>query len=263
MDASKKEQLEQKGALVLLLVFALVLGSTLKNMGIIGGKKKKAQVEDLKELAHVVDDLPGAMKGRRTEAIIESFQESLVVTEETEESGLELELPGYAYKALKERDPLRPALYPALYEVVERIEAAVRTPSGSREPLGSPRRQQPQAVQPPELVQLQGILWDGDNPQVILQGEVYGLGDLLAGSARIVAITKQGVTVNKEGRFFRMGVARGGRSEEETLSWKLVAAPTLDVDFDKGSSMAAESISLDPEDFLLGMPNRAPLLEGR
>lgn len=58
-------------------------------------------------------------------------------------------------------------------------------------------------------VTIQGVLWNSDVPQVIIDGEVYKIGDKLKTiDAKIYRIEKNRVFIFYEGRLYDMGVAK-------------------------------------------------------
>ncbi len=53
---------------------------------------------------------------------------------------------------------------------------------------------------------IEGILWGGDNPQTIINGEVYRVGDTIKGvEAKILRIEKNTVLISYGDRIFTMG----------------------------------------------------------
>ncbi|MBI4323619.1 MAG: hypothetical protein HY596_05030 [Candidatus Omnitrophica bacterium] len=50
-------------------------------------------------------------------------------------------------------------------------------------------------------VSVEGMFWGGPRPQVLIDGQLYDIGDTVGGS-RIAAITREGVTVVKQGETF-------------------------------------------------------------
>jgi len=58
-------------------------------------------------------------------------------------------------------------------------------------------------------IAIQGVLWNSDVPQVIIDGEVYKAGDKLKTvDAKIYKIDKNRVFIFYEGRLYDMGVAK-------------------------------------------------------
>jgi hypothetical protein len=88
------------------------------------------------------------------------------------------------YQAESLRDPLKSLLPPA----------PPPTP-----PPSAAKAAPPPAV--PPSASLQGMLWGGLQPRAIINGEVYHVGDVVAG-AKIVAIDPVGVTVDVSGTTF-------------------------------------------------------------
>ncbi len=89
------------------------------------------------------------------------------------------------------------------------------TASSFRDPLVSllpaPKAEPPPAegaaqIRPPETpvapaVSVKGMFWGGPHPQVLIDGQLYNIGDTVGGS-QIVAIAREGVTVVKQGATF-------------------------------------------------------------
>ncbi len=92
------------------------------------------------------------------------------------------------------RDPFLPQL-PIVKEINERpVEPGPKIDDNNRKPPAvSP--QQPKLprvpVKPPAL-KVQGIIWDSDRPQAIINGEIVDVGQVVA-DAKIVSIQKEGV----------------------------------------------------------------------
>ena len=69
-------------------------------------------------------------------------------------------------------------------------------------------------VKPPSLA-ISGLIWGGMRPQAIVNGKVYGVGDEVQG-ARIIEITREGVTVEVGGVSFTVNPAATRRRMAST-----------------------------------------------
>ena len=93
---------------------------------------------------------------------------------------------------------------------------SLRDPMKSLLPPPAPPPVSPQAgakpaapvIMPPAAT-LEGMLWGGSQPRAILNGEVYQVGDFVAG-AKIVSIDRNGVTVEVSGTTFELRPVIGG-----------------------------------------------------
>jgi type II secretory pathway component PulC len=66
----------------------------------------------------------------------------------------------------------------------------------------------PAAVSPPQ-VKIEGVLWDSDMPQVIIDGDVYKVGDTLKRvKAKVYKIERNKVFIFYSGRLFEMGIGK-------------------------------------------------------
>ena len=93
-----------------------------------------------------------------------------------------------AYDAESLRDPMK--------SLLPQPTAVQATSSQGQKVIAAP----PPAPTPPKGA-LQGMVWGTGNPQAIIDGEVYRVGDMMKG-AKIVAITPDGVTVETQGTSF-------------------------------------------------------------
>lgn len=76
-------------------------------------------------------------------------------------------------------------------------------------PVGSPRP--PVREIPLPKMTIQGVLWGTEMPQVLIDGEVYKVGDDVRG-AKIYDIKKNKVTIVFQGRPHELGVTKAGGS---------------------------------------------------
>ena len=103
------------------------------------------------------------------------------------------------YHASGLRDPFKSYL-PERWQKVVPPPPAVRNPEPPL--LPSPPRA------PTLQFNIEGLLWGGPEPQVIIDHEVYGIGDVVQG-ATITAIGPEGVQMELQGQILRMGIKVG------------------------------------------------------
>ena len=120
---------------------------------------------------------------------------------ETEEKSGVVEKPGIKYKAAKSRDPFKPQLFIPKEKVDKKeVEKEVKVEE-LIEPTGP-------KVSELFSLSIQGIIWNSDNPLVIINNKVLQKGEFLLVSkgeeldAKIIIsdIDKDGVTINYAGR---------------------------------------------------------------
>ncbi len=77
------------------------------------------------------------------------------------------------------------------------------------EDIDRPRRIVEEEIRLPELVAVQGVLWGTLNPQAVIGGKVYSVGDKIEGvDAVIVRIQENVVFISYAGRIFRETVRK-------------------------------------------------------
>lgn len=94
-----------------------------------------------------------------------------------------IERPAAGYTSDSLRDPFKPYL--------------------QREEKGAPSGESPGEEIPPDLV-VQGIIWGSSLPQAIINNTVVKVGDMIE-EARILEISKEGVTVFFKNRQYKLG----------------------------------------------------------
>ena len=104
-----------------------------------------------------------------------------------------IELPVFAYTADKLEDPFASKL-PKLHASAPEVTV------GAGQPVTSP------PMQPPHL-SVQGLVWGGAVPEVIIDGAVYTVGDTVHG-AKVLSIDREGITVELQGSTFAFGVSK-------------------------------------------------------
>lgn len=80
-------------------------------------------------------------------------------------------------------------------------------------PIQQPKEgaQTQQVTQTAPAISIEGVLWDSDKPQAIIDGDVYKVGDTLKRTdAKIYKIEKNKVSIFYGGRLFEMGISKKG-----------------------------------------------------
>ena len=196
MESARKEKLEQRGVLVLLAVFAIVLVSTLRGIGLFGHKPAPGpMVEGVSKEAQ----RPAEATGQHPAGEAGQGSGELAGGPVVQVEGIAM--PAVDYVADMSHDPLRSAFY---------VPEAGEAPQSEVSSLPLPPEPEPTipaAVGLPSI-NIQGVLWGSANPQVIIDGKVYEIGDSIGGG-RILSIERDGVTVERWGATFR-AKKRGG-----------------------------------------------------
>ena len=195
MDATKKVTHEQRIVIGLVVVFAVVLVSTLKQMGILGRRsvglgrqpQVSAQPPNLMLPPKVGQISPSPEATHRVQT-----QDPVAAAPKSLDSG-GMTKPSYVAHSL--RDPLKSLLLP---------QPASGVPdSGRAEPLSQSisRATTGDVPIPPAsfpVLDIQGMVWGGTESQAIINHKVYAVGEQVSGM-RIVSIDRNGVTVEREG----------------------------------------------------------------
>ena len=172
MDVKKKETLEKSLVLGLLGIFAVTLVTgPLKHLGLMGQSATAAVAP--------AGGMPGQTAGLGQEP---SSASSSPTTSQTSE----VQPVAALYSAGELRDPFESQLPKPPAPVV--AETAGASDSAEAAP----------AIPPPPALHVTGLLWGGPAPQAIVDGQVYGVDDLVAGE-KIIAIDHHGVTVDHYG----------------------------------------------------------------
>jgi hypothetical protein len=182
MDASRKTTLEQRLVIVLLVIFAVVLLNSLKTLR--GSGKPKTQAAN--PITAVQQSIPKVVRQLR-----EQIEE--VTHQAQAPRGDAADHPASApvqYTASNLRDPL--------ISLLPKEDQAGQGKPGKADRTSPP----PPPAQPP-AVAVQGMVWGGPRPQALIDGELYEVGDAVQG-ARIVAIDRNGVTVELQGSTFHL-----------------------------------------------------------
>lgn len=104
-----------------------------------------------------------------------------------------------AYSQGKYKDPFA-SLLP---QEVKETETVDRKPGEKRAVVAETEEPLPSLV-------LQGVLWGGDFPQVIIEGDVYRVGDKLKNlDARIFKIEKNTVFISYGAKIYKIKVGKG------------------------------------------------------
>lgn len=201
-DAAKKARFEQRAVLGLLVVFLVVLAGSLKNVGLLRGRRAPApQTVAFIQHVDVSKTLPETFKEHWQR--MEPQQE--VATQTLRPASAALSAP--LYNAHDLRDPLESLLPEVPKAPVEEAAANAHQPLHVERPMPSLR--------------VEGLWWETQQPRAIINGEVYGIGDQVSG-ATIRAIGRDGVTLEFDGRFVQVEMATGksGGVGSQTSQWR-------------------------------------------
>lgn len=176
MTMNAKKPVAVKSGILLALVLLLVISLKVAGKGFGRADQDRPMAQPL--TVTVAEHL------KRLEAPFESLTVSPPAPQPSAE-------PLYTASAL--RDPLQSLLPPE-----ESAAMSTTTDATAAMPM-------PQAPQPPPVVALQGVFWGGAVPTAIINGQVYGIGDTVAG-ATIRAIDRRGIELEFQGVSYLMTV---------------------------------------------------------
>lgn len=196
MDPTRKVRMEQILVVVLLVVFVLALKVMLGNFGA-SHKATPAQKPRATSSAQA-----------HQKDLLAQFAEPPPAATANAESTNGAATPGAGaeYTAESFRDPF-----------ISLLPAEPARPTG----LASAAKSAP-VTQPPPVV-VQGLIWGGAQPQAVIDGETFKVGDTVKG-ARITAIDRRGVTIELEGETFQLTTAGpqqelAGRQRQDVYSY--------------------------------------------
>lgn len=173
LDPKHKLLLEQLAVASLLLVFGATLFGAVKKQGMLGGKPP-ASVQAF------VDDARVAVG--ETGKAVDAYVKEMLQQAPAPSAGGSTAAPVRTYTAEALRDPLQSMLpVPVTASMAEGGDGAPVVPSVEFPP-----------------VTVQGVIWGGLRPQVIIEDHVYDVGDTVSG-ARIKAIARNGITLELDG----------------------------------------------------------------
>ena len=177
MDVAKKEALEKKAVVVLAGVFVVIFAvGPLRRMGLFSRPAPAAGQGGAVAPTESVNVQPiGAM----VQAIWQ--KNSSGAPAQSQEEPVTAAPP--LYDAQNLRDPMQ-VLLPAPPVPV----APIAGNPGSTQVATEPH------LDPPPVLKVQGVVWGGPDPKVIIDGRIYGVNDIVKGM-RIVAIERGGMTV--------------------------------------------------------------------
>ena len=174
LDPKHKLVLEQLAVASLLLVFGATLFGALKKQGMLGGKPP-ASVQAFVEDARVAVGETGKA--------VDAYVKEMLQQAPAPSAGGSTAAPVRTYTAEALRDPLQSMLpVPVTASMAEGGDG-----SGSVVP----------SVEFPPVT-VQGVIWGGARPQVIIEDHVYDVGDTVSG-VRIKAIARDGITLELDG----------------------------------------------------------------
>ncbi|MDP3722128.1 MAG: hypothetical protein Q8R91_01355 [Candidatus Omnitrophota bacterium] len=191
MDAQRKTQLEQRVVTGLFVVFAAVLFvGPLKSMGLF--RRQAAQGPSTPEATPTAPPreqaqapgLPGGQTGVP--------QQSPAASPAT--------APVVRYTAHDLRDPLKSLLYA---RQASASQGKIRQEAAQLVGAGIP----PEPVPPLPQLTVQGLWWGSEQPQAIINGNVYGVHETVDG-ARILSIGRDGVVIEWAGQAIHLTTQR-------------------------------------------------------
>ena len=198
MDGQRKAKLEQRAIGVLVVVFGVMLTGALRSVGVFGRHVVRTAVSSPK---HSVRPEQPTLR-----VAVEEYRKRMEPQPEAPVPVLVAEPPPEpTYTAYELRDPLR-SLLPREPEPEREVDIPI-DPS-----MASGGESSPRAL--PNLV-VQGVWWGGGEPKAIINDEVYGVGDTVAG-ATVTAIDGTGVSIDFSGETLHLAPAR--QSTGQTLS---------------------------------------------
>lgn len=180
MNAQQKTQFEQRAVIGLAVIFmaALFFGPAGRMLVPRGAKLPTPH-------------LPTASAPGSLPTLIQQYQARLEpLLNEPEPVSRPAAAAQISYSAQNLRDPFLSLLPPD-----PTAQAAARG-SGV---AASARPALPKPPAPPPVIKVQGVIWGGPAPKAIVEGKLYGIGDVIKG-AKIVSIDRQGITMEHEGR---------------------------------------------------------------
>ena len=180
MDSAKKVDFEKKAVISLLGVFVIVLVvGPLRSMGLI-----KIPVGASAKAASPV----GSVKV--TKPLGDMMRDSWDRMDPTKQDSMTSAAPAKAaarYTAQDSRDPMK-SLFPV--ELAHEAATSVKAvPVVEKKP------------DPPPMLLLNGIVWGGPSPRVLINKKVYGVGDEVQG-VKVLMIQRGSIIVDHQGRQF-------------------------------------------------------------
>ena len=229
-----KEKKQQVMVLALLGVFAVVLMSSLKSLGVFGRKPQPAT--PVTAASQTSDQRADAVTQGAGEVDLETVLEG----EPASAEGNGIPMPTIQYAADVTRDPLMAAFH-VQNHTTPAEPAEGTSPDADSVPDVAPRR----GLGPPSIA-IEGLIWRGRNPLVIIDGKIYQLGDMI-GQSRIVAIDRDGLTVDLWGARFRTAMRKGPDSRGVN-GWEPVEPPRTVTSMAKpGDGMGLSRVGETPE----------------
>ena len=202
MDAAKKVELRKRIVIALAGVFAVALFiGPLRSLGLFARTAPAAENETA-DLSQPLDAL--LRQGPQQVAQLDASRQATPAP---------VSAPRYTAQGL--RDPLA-SLLPDPSQLAHPGQSP--SESSADQVAASTGPQAGAAPLAPQL-KVQGMVWGGAEPQAIINGRVYGLGDAVGGGGKVFAIDREGVTVAYQGEMRRYApasmsaerVASGGR----------------------------------------------------
>lgn len=186
MPGKAKVQREQMIMGALLLVFAVILARSLKQLGLLG---KQPSAAAQKTVDAVEPEAPATTMKSAARDYRENFEPK---TEAVKKDQKPAPAPGVAYTSQNLRDPL----VSLLPKPKPPSPAAVNKPKVQA-------AEKPPAPLPPLMVK--GLMWGGSKPQAVINGQLYSVGEVVDG-ATVKAIAADGVTFEFNGQTIQLGI---------------------------------------------------------
>lgn len=188
METQQKTQLEQRAVAALFVVFVVVLFlGPLKSLGVFRRQPLSATpLQAPREAASSVSTsgmTPRDQVQRPVQGAAQQHPEAPVLA------------PVARYTAQSLRDPLQ-SLFPTTKAFVPQGDAHQEVAAHLAERIATAPTSSPHLT-------VQGLWWGSEQPKAIINGDVYGLNDVVEG-ARIMSIGREGVVVEWAGKAIQL-----------------------------------------------------------
>ncbi|MBI3997166.1 MAG: hypothetical protein HY352_05860 [Candidatus Omnitrophica bacterium] len=206
-DPEQKAKFEQRAVMALLGIFGIVFFfGPMRGMAFLGNLLPKSASAGAVAGA-------GVNMSRPLSEMVQSYQQrsdpeyQLKVADASSDSASPAAAPNYT--AIDLRNPFE-SLLP------EPPSAPVQT----AQELTPPEPPKPKITPPSDLI-IEGLIWGGPRPQVLIKGQVYYIGDRVGGGV-ITAIARGGITMDFEGTAVQFStIANAGRrSLSRSAQWR-------------------------------------------
>lgn len=180
MDQAKKAELEKRAVIGLSIVFVFFfVQGPMKSLGWFHPRPQPSGATPVAE--------PVAME-RPISVVLQEFRQKQQSAVDDQDRPSAPSTPA-AYAAHDVRDPFT-SLFPEPREERSPQDATAPPPVDS------------QPVRPAPPLRIHGLVWGGTEPKAIINGNVYGVDDVVVEGGKILSIDSNGVTVDLEGSPF-------------------------------------------------------------